>query len=323
MEKYLITGAAGFIGSNFVNSLDLETTAIVALDRLDYCAKITNIDIKHREHPNFTFVRGSICNYAMLLKILQTHQITHVVHFAAQTHVDNSFQDSLQFTHDNTLGTHTLLEACREYGKVQLFLNFSTDEVLGECDGDLLEGYSENQILDPTNPYAASKCGAEMMALSYYRSYKMPIITTRCNNVYGPRQYPEKLIPRFILRLLRGQNLPIQGTGSARRMFIYVDDVCSAVKKIIENGKIGEIYHIGTDIKNEFTVREMTQILMNHLDSKSEIVFVKDRDFNDCRYFLNNNKLKSLGWDEHVSFEEGLKQTIKWYQENESSYETI
>lgn len=325
-KSFLITGAAGFIGSNFVSSFlgREDVSKIVAFDRLDYCSRLTNIETQIRDSPKFQFIRGSIGNYAQLLKILQTHQITHVVHFAAQTHVDNSFQDSIQFTIDNTLGTHTLLEACREYGKIQLFLNFSTDEVLGECGFDLQDGYDESRILDPTNPYAASKCGAEMLTLSYYRSYKMPIITTRCNNVYGPRQYPEKLIPRFILRLLRNQDLPIQGDGSAKRMFIHVDDVSSAVHTIIDKGKPGEIYHIGTEIKNEFSVLEMTKILQNHLsDSTSKVIFVRDRDFNDCRYFLNNSKLKELGWVEKIPFADGLKSTIQWYLDNQHQYESI
>jgi UDP-glucose 4,6-dehydratase len=242
--------------------------------------------------------------------ILSEHNITHVIHFAAQSHVQNSFEDSLQYTHDNVVGTHTLLECCRKWGKIQKFIHVSTDEVYGESGN---EQFDETRILIPTNPYAATKAAAEMIAMSYIKSYNLPIIITRGNNVYGPNQYPEKLIPKFIQQLQSGQSLTIQGDGSARRSFLHVLDVCSAFELILLKGVVGEIYNIGAE-DSEYTVMEIAKLLVQlvkHTDEYQKYIeYISDRPFNDARYFISNKKIKDLGWKIKINFEEGIKKLL-------------
>jgi UDP-glucose 4,6-dehydratase len=245
---------------------------------------------------------------------LKSYQIDTVIHFAAQSHVDNSFGNSIQFTMDNILGTHNLLECCRVYGNIKKFIHISTDEVYGEVDLNH-EGCTERSLLNPTNPYAATKAGAEFLVKSYYYSYKLPIIITRGNNVYGPGQYPEKLIPKFITSLLKDQKCTIHGQGESRRNFIYVDDVSEAVETILFYGQIGHTYNIGTS--NEYSVLEVFDILSNKLDKSKDLKeFVEDRLFNDYRYSINSESLRSLGWKQQINFDEGLEKTIEWIKNN-------
>jgi len=204
--KYLVTGGCGFIGSNFINYLfdTDETTSIINLDALFYCASIENVKNDVRQSSRYQFIKGNLCSFDLLSHILEMYQIDIVVHFAAQSHVDNSFENALQYTQDNIVGTHTLLEACRKYGKLTKFIHISTDEVYGESmihDDEMKK--NEESVLCPTNPYAATKASAELIAQSYYHSFKMPIIITRGNNVYGPNQYPEKLIPNYLKTMRR------------------------------------------------------------------------------------------------------------------------
>jgi dTDP-glucose 4,6-dehydratase len=247
--------------------------------------------------------------------ILESHKIDTVIHFAAQSHVQNSFEDALQYTNDNILGTHTLLEMCRKYGKIEKFIHISTDEVYGESMlSDDEEKKNENSILCPTNPYAATKAAAELIAKSYYFSFKMPIIITRGNNVYGPNQYPEKLIPRFIQLLKEDKPVTIQGDGSNVRAFLHVRDVCSALECILNKGTIGDIYNIGSDEHDEYTVLEIAKMLIRMIkqteDKDSWISYIEDRPFNDKRYYISNEKVKQLGWKIKVDFEDGLKELI-------------
>ena len=238
------------------------------------------------------------------------------MHFAAQTHVDNSFGNSLAFTMNNTYGTHVLLEASRSYGKIRRFINVSTDEVYGETSLGSETGLDENSKMEPTNPYSAAKAGAEMLARAYITSYKMPIIITRGNNVYGPHQFPEKLIPKFTLLASRGMDLPIHGDGSARRSYLFVEDVARAFDCVLHKGQTGETYNIGT--QKERTVLEVAQAIAKifKLDS-SKIKHVRDRAFNDPRYFICDQKLnKEMGWHEETEFEEGLQRTVDWYLYN-------
>lgn len=316
-----MTGCCGFIGSNVLNYLTKKypETHFVNIDRMDYCSSINNIERPNA--PNYTFYKCDIRNSDMIMYILKAHDIDTVVHFAAQTHVDNSFGNSIQFTMDNVVGTHTLLECCLEYNRITRFIHISTDEVYGEVELDEAECH-ETRVLTPTNPYAATKAGAEHLVFSYYHSFKLPIVVIRGNNVYGPQQFPEKLIPKFTTLLLENKKCTIHGEGQTRRNFIHVDDVSSAIDTILAKGVIGEIYNIGS--KNEFSVLEIAQKLVRHLkhtdDITDHIEFVDDRFFNDTRYSISNKKLVDLGWSENVEFEEGLKKTIQWYTDTPTTH---
>jgi dTDP-glucose 4,6-dehydratase len=312
----LVTGGCGFIGSNFINYIAKEypNYFIVNIDALYYCADELNIHETVRNSFNYKFIKCNLRDFDFVNYILQQYNITHVIHFAAQSHVQNSFDDSLVYTMDNVIGTHTLLESCRLYQKSQnkllKIIHVSTDEVYGESLDDDLK--NESSMLVPTNPYAATKAGAEMIAMSYIKSYNLPIIITRGNNVYGPNQYPEKLIPLFIKQLKNNEQVTIQGDGTAIRSFLHVSDVCTAFETILFKGKIGEIYNIGTHV--EYSVLEVAKILIKLIkrtnDYCSYIKFIADRPFNDSRYFISNTKLCELGWRIKIDFEDGLKMLI-------------
>ena len=320
-KNLLVTGGCGFIASNFINYYIKHnpTINIINVDAMYYCASEANINNNIRDCRRYKFVKGNICSYDLMSFVLNTYEIDSVIHFAAQSHVQNSFSDALQYTQDNIVGTHTLLEACHKYGKIKRFVHVSTDEVYGES---LLEDSAkktEQSILCPTNPYAATKAGAELIAHSYYHSFKMPIIITRGNNVYGPNQYYEKLIPRFVKLLMENQKVTIQGDGKQVRAFLYVEDVCRAFECVFEKGVVGEIYNIGCDdIHHEYTVREVAEILIKKIkqtDNYDEwIEHIVDRPFNDKRYFISNDKLKNLGWVIQWSFDKGTDSTIEWYK---------
>jgi UDP-glucose 4,6-dehydratase len=290
---------------------------VVVLDKLDYCATLNNLG-SVKDSPNFKFIKGEIQSADLIIHVLEHEQIDTIMHFAAQTHVDNSFGNSLAFTMNNTYGTHVLLESARLYGKVQRFINVSTDEVYGEASLGKSEGLKEESTLEPTNPYSAAKAGAEMMARAYHTSYKLPVIVTRGNNVYGPHQFPEKMIPKFTLRALRGQDLPIHGDGLALRSYLYVEDVADAYITVLLKGKVGETYNIGT--QKERTVLDVARDICSIFSMPdSKVVHVRDRDFNDRRYYICDKKLLELGWKETTPWLEGLKKTVDWYKEHGSS----
>lgn len=314
----LVTGGCGFIGSNFVNHYfpKQKINKLVNVDALYYCANELNVNKEIRENTipgsEYIFINENLCNFNSIADIVQRHNISHVIHFAAQSHVQNSFEDSIKFTHDNVLGTHTLLECCRRYGKLKKFIHVSTDEVYGESMNSLDERCkTEYSILCPTNPYAATKAGAELIAQSYKHSYNMPIVITRGNNVYGPNQYPEKLIPLFIQLLQNDKKVTIQGTGSALRAFLHVSDTAKAFELILEKGEIGEIYNIGCDEGMEYSVLEIAHILIKMIkqteDYDSWMEYIVDRPFNDQRYYISNDKIKRLGWTIEVDLMTGLK----------------
>ena len=309
--KILVTGGCGFIASNFIEYLFSDSDAnlclekIVNIDCLNYCSSSRTLDV---DPSRYVFVKGNITSYDLILLLLKTYEIDTIIHFAAQSHVDNSFESekTLQYTIDNVLGTHVLLQAAEDYKKIKKFIHMSTDEVYGQVDKSHA-GCFEYDLLNPTNPYAATKAGAEFLVRSYMHSYKLPAIIIRCNNVYGPHQYPEKLIPRFIKLVLENKPLTIHGDGSTRRNFIHVDDVSSAVCLILEKGIVGETYNIGTD--NEYSVLEIAELLLSFSSSSDDgkkrraiqgetIEFVEDRPFNDFRYAINSEKLRDLGWKE-------------------------
>jgi dTDP-glucose 4,6-dehydratase len=314
----LVTGGCGFIGSNFINYYfnTNKNVRIINLDAMYYCANEFNINEEIRNSNRYQLIKGNLTLFDLIFNILNIYNIDHVIHFAAQSHVENSFDNALQYTQDNIVGTHTLLEACRKYGNIMRFIHISTDEVYGES---MLqedeEKKVENSVLCPTNPYAATKAGAELIAKSYYHSFKMPIIITRGNNVYGPNQYPEKLIPRFIELLKENKKVTIQGDGSNVRAFLHVFDVCNGIKIILEKGEIGEIYNIGSDDNQEYTVLEIAKILIQKLkktDNYTEwITYIQDRPFNDKRYYISNQKLKDLGWTISINFDDGLNELLK------------
>lgn len=312
-QNILVTGGCGFIGSNFINLVGNEFN-VVCLDKMDYCARKEHIQIPCQIYE------GNINDCTLVKKILTDNRIDTVVHFAAQSHVDNSFGNSVAFTIDNVLGTHNLLETCREYGGIKRFIHISTDEVYGEVSPTEIS--LETSLLNPTNPYAATKAAAEFIVKSYAKSYNFPVIITRGNNVYGFNQYPEKLIPRFIMCLMREQKCPIHGSGETRRNFIHVFDATKAIKTVMLKGELGEIYNIGTS--NEYSVNEIFTILMKKLKPNDSPDawrdFVEDRNFNDKRYSVDPSKLKNLGWQETVSFEQGLNQVIEWYKLNSWLY---
>jgi UDP-glucose 4,6-dehydratase len=317
VSKLLITGGCGFIGSNFINYFSNKhpDIKIYNLDAMYYCANENNIEENIRNSDNYKLIKGNLCSFDLLNHILDTYQIDTVIHFAAQSHVQDSFSDSFKYTHDNILGTHTLLEACRKYGKINRFIHISTDEVYGESLlSDTEEKKNEHSILCPTNPYAATKAAAELIAGSYYHSFNMPIIITRGNNVYGPNQYPEKLIPLFIEQLKDNKKVTIQGDGSNVRAFLHSSDVATALECILNKGEIGEIYNIGSDEDKEYTVLEIAEMLIKKIKKTENIneyiTYIEDRPFNDKRYYISNDKVKELGWEIKKDFIEGVEELI-------------
>jgi dTDP-glucose 4,6-dehydratase len=312
----LITGGCGFIGSNFINYYFPKQDSnlkLINLDALHYCADVNNVDSIVRDDKNYIFVKGNLCDADLITKILKEYSITHVIHFAAQSHVQNSFEESIKYTHDNILGTHTLLECSRKYGKIRKFVHVSTDEVYGESMNTVDELHkTEHSILCPTNPYAATKAGAELIAQSYCHSYKMPIIITRGNNVYGPNQYPEKLIPLFIKLLKEDKKVTIQGQGTSIRSFLHSYDTARAFEAILEKGSVGEIYNIGCDEGMEYSVMEIAKILIRLIKDTENyddwIEYIEDRPYNDMRYYISNYKLKALGWNIVIDFMTALEE---------------
>jgi UDP-glucose 4,6-dehydratase len=319
-RNILITGAAGFIASHVANRLirNYPHYKIVVLDKLDYCSNLKNL-FPSKASANFKFVKGDIASADLVHFLLITEAIDTIMHFAAQTHVDNSFGNSFEFTKNNIYGTHVLLEACKvTNNQIKRFIHVSTDEVYGETEAEAIVGNHEASQLLPTNPYSATKAGAEMLVMAYNRSYNLPCITTRGNNVYGPNQFPEKLIPKFILLALQNKPLPIHGDGSNVRSYLYCEDVAEAFECILHKGVVGQVYNIGT--KKERRVIDVAKDICNlfNLDYKKSIKMVDNRPFNDQRYFLDDKKLITLGWQERTSWVDGLQKTKDWYIANPS-----
>ena len=318
MDILFITGGAGFIGSNFINQLfpHLEKSnsqfKIINFDALYYCAAQNNIEEYIRNSDKYTFIHGNLQSYDLLKYIFETNVVTHIIHFAAQSHVQNSFTDALQYTKDNVVGTHNLLEAARLYcPSLKKFIHVSTDEVYGESMLHCNEACkTEQSILCPTNPYAASKAAAELIAQSYIHSFNIPIIITRGNNVYGPNQYPEKVVPLFISQLKQGNKVTIQGDGSCVRAFLHAFDTANAFIRILEAGQIGEIYNIGCDEGMEYSILDVAKILIKKIHNTEDyakwITYIVDRPFNDKRYYISTQKLKNLDWAINIDFDKGI-----------------
>jgi UDP-glucose 4,6-dehydratase len=325
-RSILVTGGAGFIGSHVTNLLlshyaSDPTIRVVVLDRLDYCARPRNWDPILTALPQFAFRRGDICDQAGMRALMEEFAIDTIMAFAAQTLVCTSWSNSHQFVIDNVLGTNNLLQAARDWGRIRRIIHVSTDEVYGEVEFTQKEGCREDAAHRPTNPYAATKSGAEQIAQSFARSYGLPIIITRGNNVYGPGQFTDKMIPKFAVLLACKQKLTIHGKGTARRSFVHVTDVAQAFLTLLKWGVIGEIYNIGSD--NEYSVMEIAEQLMRITYGKLApelIEFTSDRTFNDRRYHICSRKVKSLGWRERVEFAVGLRETAKWYERRVDEY---
>lgn len=316
-KTILVTGGYGFIASHFINYIfeKYDKLRIINVDAMYYCANENNVNEYIRLSNRYTFIKENICVKKSMDDILKKYNVNFVINFAAQSHVQNSFEDSIQYTKDNILGTHTLLESCRNYGLIEKFIHVSTDEVYGESIISIDETQkTEYSTLCPTNPYAGTKAGAELIAQTYAHSFKMPIIITRGNNVYGSNQYPEKLIPKFIQLLHNNKKVTIQGDGSAIRSFIHVFDTITAFDIILNRGSIGEIYNIGCDEDMEYSVLDIAKILIKLIKNTNNflewIEFIDDRPFNDARYYISNEKLKKLGWNITIKFEDGIKTII-------------
>jgi len=311
MKKILVTGGAGFIGSNFVRYM-LERHPdyrIVNLDKLTYAGNLDNLrDIE--DNPRYEFIKGDICDGALIGKVMKGVDV--VLNFAAESHVDRSIVSPDEFVMTNVLGVNTLLKAARESG-VERLIQISTDEVYGSIERG---SFKETDPLTPSSPYAASKAGGDLLAHSYWVTYKFPVIITRSSNNFGPYQYPEKLIPLFVTNALEGKSLPLYGDGMNVRDWLYVLDNCEAIDFVLHKGKEGEIYNIGSD--NELPNIEITREILRILGKPSSLIqFVQDRPGHDWRYSINSDKIKKLGWRPRHAFKEALEQTIRWYRGNE------
>lgn len=319
MTTILVTGGAGFIGNCFIRHMlqKYSNYKIINLDALTYAGNLENLyDVK--DNPNYEFVNGDICDKDLVTQIVSG--VDMIVNFAAETHVDRSITGPEIFIETNVKGTMTLLQAAKEFN-IERYLQVSTDEVYGTL-GDT--GYfTETTPLAPNSPYSASKAGADMLVRAYYETYKVPTLITRCSNNYGPYQYPEKLIPFFISRLLRGEKVPVYGDGLNVRDWLYVYDHCVAIDAVLHKGRVGEVYNIGGH--NEKTNLEITHLILDAMNKdESSIEYVQDRLGHDRRYAISNDKITSeLGWKPSVTFEEGILLTIDWYLNNKSWMESI
>ena len=308
--KILITGGAGFIGSAFTKLAVKRGMEVAVLDALTYAGDLERL---HEVEGQYVFYHADLTDRERVFNIFEDFRPEVVVHFAAESHVDRSILDPLRFVRSNVEGTLNLLDASKEF-KVERFINISTDEVYGELGDD--GQFTEESPLAPNSPYSVSKASADMLGRAYYRTYKLPVITLRPSNNYGPWQYPEKFIPVVILKALKDEPIPVYGNGFNVRQWLYVEDCASAVMVAIERGKVGEVYNIpGPDERRNIEVVKTILRLMEKPESL--ITFVKDRPGHDFRYSMNLDKVKrELGWEPKVMFEEGIKETIKWYINN-------
>jgi dTDP-glucose 4,6-dehydratase len=313
-KKILVTGGAGFIGSNFVRYALRRTrdegrgTKIVNLDKLTYSGNLANLRDVEKD-PRYKFVKGDICNQRLVSRLAK--KCDTIVNFAAETHVDRSIKDATEFIKTNIFGTQALLDVARKLG-IKRFIQISTDEVYGST---LKGSFDENSPLLPNSPYAASKAAADLLARSYYVTHGVPVIIVRSSNNFGPFQYPEKIIPLFITNALGNKKVPLYADGGNIREWLYVRDNCDAINYILNFGKTGEVYNVGGG--NEMRNIDLTKKILNLLGKNKKLIkFVKDRPGHDKRYALSPEKLEKLGWKPNYRFEEALNETVLWYKEN-------
>ncbi len=313
--KLFVTGGAGFIGSNFIRiALETQDYNIVNYDKLTYAGNLENLkDLENNE--SYIFYKGDITDFDSLNEVYQKEKFDVIINFAAETHVDRSINNSYPFIHTNVLGTQALLELARE-AKITRFIQISTDEVYGSLPET--GKFTEESPLKPNSPYSASKASADLLVRAYYKTYKIPAIITRCSNNYGPYQFPEKLIPLVILNAIRNKDIPVYGDGKNIRDWIYVEDHCKAILKILENGVDGEIYNIGANCEKQNI--DIVRLILKILGRDNSLIkFVKDRPAHDRRYAIDSRKInEQLGWYPETLFEDGIKRTINWYRENQN-----
>ncbi len=320
----LVTGGAGFIGSNFIFYMlnKYSDYRIVCLDLLTYAGNLSTLQ-PVMNNPRFRFIKGDIANKELVANLFKEERFDCVVNFAAESHVDRSIEDPSIFLKTNILGTQVLMDASRTYG-VKRFHQVSTDEVYGDLPLDRPDlFFTEKTPIHTSSPYSASKAAADLLVQAYNRTFQLPITISRCSNNYGPYQFPEKLIPLMISRALKDDSLPVYGKGQNVRDWLYVEDHCIAIDLILQKGKDGEVYNIGGH--NERTNLEVVKTILKELDKPASLItYVKDRAGHDMRYAIDPSKTKrELGWEPTTSFDEGIKQTIKWYLDNRSWWENI
>jgi dTDP-glucose 4,6-dehydratase len=319
--RVLITGGAGFIGSNFVRmiaqGLFSNLSTVQVLDKLTYAGVVENL-LGVSTIPNYAFFQGDICDPSLVSELIS--EVDAVINFAAESHVDRSISGAVDFVQTNIVGVQVLLDAIKASGKEIRFLQVSTDEVYGSIE----EGsWSENWPLQPNSPYSASKASGELLARSYNKTHGMDVVITRCSNNYGTHHFPEKLIPLFITNLLEGKKVPVYGTGNNVRDWLHVDDHCRGIYQVLMNGRSGEVYNIGGG--HELTNLEITGLILDAMGAdESSIEYVKDRKGHDLRYSVDWGKIRSeLGYEPQVKFEDGLRDTIQWYRDNESWWKPL
>jgi dTDP-glucose 4,6-dehydratase len=317
----LITGGAGFIGSNFVLHMmrKYQDYRIVNVDKLTYAGNLENLE-SIEDDPRYTFVHADICDRERMEEVVHSNKIEAIVHFAAESHVDRSIMGAAEFVRTNVVGTNVLLEIAKSF-PLKKFIQVSTDEVYGSLGS---EGYfTEDTPLHPNSPYAASKASADLLTLAYQHTFGLPVVITRCSNNYGPFQFPEKLIPLMIANAIADKPLPIYGDGSNVRDWLHVEDHCSAIDAVLHKGREGGVYNIGGN--NEMKNIEVVKLILKHLQKpESLIISVKDRLGHDRRYAIDSTKIQQeLGWKPERTFERGLAETVQWYREHESWWKRI
>lgn len=321
MKNILVTGGAGFIGSNFINYIldKKDDYNIINLDKLTYAGNLENLILSEKKQ-NYHFLKGDITDFELVYDIFEKYKIKYVIHFAAESHVDRSILGSEIFYRTNVMGTNVLLEVARKF-EVERFLQISTDEVYGSLGS---EGhFTEKTPLSPNSPYSSSKAAADMMVMAFHHTYGMPVLITRCSNNYGPYQFPEKLIPLMIINSINNKKLPVYGDGLYVRDWIYVIDHNKAVELVFEKGKVGEVYNIGAS--NEMPNIKIIKLILSHLNKGEELIeYVKDRPGHDRRYAIDSSKIKNeLGWKPAFTFENAIGDTIDWYLKNENWWKRI
>ncbi|MPL95141.1 dTDP-glucose 4,6-dehydratase 2 [bioreactor metagenome] len=324
MKSILVTGGAGFIGGNFVHYMlkKYNDYKIICVDALTYAGNMETLE-PVLSNPNFKFIKADISDRESIFKIFEEEKPDVVVNFAAESHVDRSIENPGLFLQTNILGTGVLLDASRKYG-VERYHQVSTDEVYGDLPLDRTDlFFTEETPIHTSSPYSASKASADLLAQSYFRTFRLPVTISRCSNNYGPYHFPEKLIPLMIANALNDKQLPVYGKGENVRDWLYVEDHCSAIDMIIHRGRVGEVYNIGGH--NERTNLEVVKTILRELcKSESLIKYVTDRPGHDMRYAIDPTKIKTeLGWEPTTLFDEGIKKTIKWYLENREWWENI
>ena len=323
MKNIIVTGGAGFIGSNFVkymlNNYDYN---IINYDKLTYAGNLENlIDIEEKQ--NYKFVKGDICDRDLVEDTIKKFEVDTIINFAAESHVDRSILGSREFIISNVLGTQVLLDAVKNCN-LEKYIQVSTDEVYGSLPEDRKDlKFTEATPITTNSPYSASKASADLLCNSYYHTHKLPVLITRCSNNYGPYQFPEKLIPLMIAKALDGEKLPVYGDGKNVRDWLFVEDHCSAICEVLHKGKFGDVYNIGGN--NEWYNIDIVKLILKLLNkTENQITYVKDRPGHDRRYAIDSTKIMTgLGWEPKYKFDEGIEKTIKWYVENEQWWRKV